>query len=403
MDLEQYFLETKRFNEAALPFNLYQLVSILRNSLVSLKSLRNNITGQNVATQITNIKNQITSQKENVTNAMALTLNASRSMPVESDLTEQLVGENQIALISSLSQNIDINDTSLLNSVDSVLLKIITTFNFFNATNQAFGNGDIREREENILDTLKVIFENDAYISDLKELSGAANEWSFIVNSFARLVGSNDTKAEVLSITKGSLILTLLADKDVIIAISACMTMAMKAIIQSLKIKAQQLEIQKLNTPNVTKLIELLEADAKIDGNKESKKIAGELLLRFFPEQNNDTKSEVKSFLIKAIKKILTFAANGGKVKPKLIGPTDNQKKEIKELAEKNIEAKVFQSAIESLKEGKKILLIEEGDEEIEVVENVVENNPNDTNIPKLDEFPKSNEIDNKTGGQQNN
>jgi len=210
--------------------------------------------------------------------------------------------------------------------------------------------------------SLSIIFEDEALITKLSEVSIASKDWGFIINCFARLVNETDTDAEIISVKRGSLIIIIASTVAVIGAICKASDKIVKCFLMILNAKQSVLELEK--TGLYTKLeIDALKKKQAINVKKQAQLITNELLEDYLPDTTHPDYHEIKVAVKKAVEQMIRFENKGGRIDANLIEASLEYQKIVADLRERNIEHKMLRSNVASLIEGKQFLKLEENNE----------------------------------------
>lgn len=233
------------------------------------------------------------------------------------------------------------------------LSSILSTFNI--ATADGF------EEDVNRLD---ILFDGAAMVKTLKELSKESANWNQHIHCFSRLARENDTDANINSVEKGSLLLTVTLASGTIIAIMKAVDKVLDTIMKTYEVKKKSVELKKLKLTYIDDAINLLDKHAKLNINREAEEIADNLMKEYKWDENNELYNETKTATKMATKEIMKFINSGGKVDGHIRNNIeDDQKKVIEDVKTKNDKIKEIELQIKALSEAKETLLLEEGEE----------------------------------------
>jgi hypothetical protein len=316
-----------------------------RNSLDSLRI--------QVLNNITSIYNKIIDNNE-LHNFNTLNLN-------------DVFGEGAIKLLRDLIHNTEINAADANTNFRTFHTKVSTFQNLQTNLNQVLGGVEIDENEEPD-NLITIYFENGADIENLKQLSKSSNEWNQIINFISRLVRDNNTETKIMSIRRGSLILTIGAVPAIILGVTKAFDKVLDLILKVYEIKKSAIELRKLNVSAINDTLDLLEKQSRLNVKTEATKISEELLKEFAWKEDDTSYNETKISVEQAVKKIIKFSNSGGKIEVKLITSNEDEKSEDKKAVIYNLKQKTEQFRIEEAKiiqlQGAKELLQLDGEEE---------------------------------------
>lgn len=373
MTIDYYVKLSQEFFNAANKYDVTNKAVALRNILTNIKNLRAN---SNAAQQqqLTSFRNQVDVNRNNLVIALEQTRNDLFQNNNYNTFYDTFIGHEQLNLLRQLTNQSDQTNINLFNNVDLFLNKIQIWWTFSNANQSAINHLDfdydkhVKIEEK---DSLVIVFENKALIDELKGLQKASEDWYFIVHSFGRLVNETNTKAEVLSITRGSLLLKLAIIKIIINAITECSNKISEAVLNALKVKEKVLELRQLTNNISSAELDLVERKEALKIKSLTNDITIELLKKYQANQTEENLHEIETFTKKAVRKLVAFQSKGGKVKPKLISPTEEEDIQVKLSEKQNNEIGQLEKEISRLTDGKDTLLLDgtdDGDEDDETV-----------------------------------
>jgi hypothetical protein len=212
------------------------------------------------------------------------------------------------------------------------------------------------------INQLIICFDNKAEINFLSDFTNKPKEWKFIINSFGRITKETESDPRVVTVESGCLIIGLATTIAIIRIVIKASDMIHDSILKHIEVRKNLLNLKNQKLDHLSDLLDALDKKSKMNLNQEAETIADKLLADCGWKDENNLK-EVKNFAIKAIKKLVTFINNGGKVFPKLI-ETSNDDINIIESARKS-----SNRLIEAEKEIKKI----SGDPTLLLLDEVVE------------------------------
>jgi len=367
MNLNEYYILAQSFLEVANQNSLIANATSLRTTLNNIINAKNqNQPGQ--SPQLVGWRDKIEGQKNILLNSIINTRNDLFLKGALTNLADKFTNANMVDSLQSLNKSTDINSPQDLTYIIS-FLGDLQQLNVFYTTVKNYGenHADIIENAVNAYnkDYISLKFEYEAFFDDLQKLSTVSRDWGQIINVFARLAGTNNTKGEILALRRGSTIIDLIADPSVIKELIAFASAAMTLVNRVLKVKEQQVSIEKLKLENQRDIIKLLDKSASINTTAEAKRISDELTEKFYDELNNtNPKEATRNALNIAVKKALKYFKDGMKVDPKLLNQTAEDIKSIQQLHVLNDTVKEQQKFLEN-SENKIILLEEHIDEDI--------------------------------------
>jgi len=242
--------------------------------------------------------------------------------------------------------------------------KIVQMHAVWNTLNVNLNRFDLTFEIEPSVDALTIIFENEASIDDLQGLEKACDNWSFIVYGFGRLVGENDSKAEVLSIRRGSLLLNLGIVRAIIKAITKCSNEISDSLLKALQVKEKILELRKIATTVSAAELDVWEKRERLKTSALTNQVAKNLLEEYQKDPLKEDFNEIRTAVKKAVKKMILFQADGGKVDPKLISLDGSEKEAVDSIRKLNDQVKKKQDELKNIQQGNERLLLLQDNEE---------------------------------------
>ncbi|SDP22350.1 hypothetical protein SAMN05428975_0765 [Mucilaginibacter sp. OK268] len=371
MNFSQAYNIGKVINNAFSSFKIesliYELIAKLSSLTKTLSEARNNFSSQNLASP-------------NITNSLAkiepLLITIQKTLPA---LQAEVVGNLTIDEIDILDVNIsEINEligkikNANINNIILIYEQLLSSINelynafsrlqqfshFFNST-KPLEISDIEEDSDIKKSTLSIIFEDDALITKLNEISAASKEWNFIINCFARLVCETDTDVEISSIKRGSLIVTVFVASTIIGALCRCSNKVLETFLRFLNAKQKVLELQKTGIMTELEIAKLLKK-TDINVNEQAQEITEELMEYYFPNTEHTDYHEIKTAVLMAVKNIIKFEGKGGRIDAKILEKNEDYKQAILNLRERNTQFKLQRNNVAALTEGRSFLQLEE-------------------------------------------
>ncbi len=367
MEIKDFLRIAKIINDFAQKVGLWNSYIQLRNSLTQYNQqfqanpnnqsqLRNNFeqNRQLLLGQLKQLQDELKNLKE-IKNIKKLNL-------------DEIFGEKAINSLNTLQFDLQNNPNIIIPKINELITKATQCQQLFNSMNNVFGIDFNIEIEQELNNEFILHFENGANIETLKELSKASQDWQVVVNCMSRLVRDNESEAKIVSVDRGSIILTVTAISAIIYALSNSSNKILDVILKVYEVKKKALELKQLKLSTINDAINILEKQAKLNVVSEANTITDELLEEYKWTNADELFNETKTAVNKAIRRMIRFTNAGGKIETKLINPTAEESESIKQLKEKT---KLFIKAEDEVfkLEGKKELLqledkIENEDEE---------------------------------------
>lgn len=169
--------------------------------------------------------------------------------------------------------------------------------------------------DEELAWTEGLVIKLDTYnhTKSIEKLSIILNQWYKILRAFGRVNGENESDYQIHNLKIGSLIITVTTVAGVVITLGKAINYVLDAVKKSYEIKKHAVELKKLQSENIKDVTKALEEAAKINAEKESEKIANQLILNI--NYTADDKNEVATSLKKAISFLFKFYDEGGETK----------------------------------------------------------------------------------------
>lgn len=339
----------------------------VRNNFMNLRSYLHS----NSSAQLQNVNNTRTALEPLLNQFLPQLVNIEKYLRDNLDEKDFIEGKN---LLEKLENDLSVFKVSVpvgaVNAASATPLvnSIVPQFDTISNLQQIFSLSskyinDVDELSNPQVDnTLSVTYEDDALITKLSELSIAAKDWGFIVNCFARLVNETDTDCEVISVKRGSLILTILAVPSIIGAICKCSDRITSSLLIIMNAKQKVLELKKLQVFTDLEIANM-EKKVAVNVNKQANEVTQELLQEFMPDKTQPDYHETKAAVLKAVKMIIKFESKGGRLDARLLDSNPKYQEIVKQLKDKNDQFKLLKNNIKALNEGKNFLQLEEGSE----------------------------------------
>jgi hypothetical protein len=170
------------------------------------------------------------------------------------------------------------------------------------------------DRFEEDVNRLDILFDGAARVKTLKELSKESASWNQHIHCFSRLARENDTDANINSVEKGSLLLTVTLAAGTIIAVMKAVDKILDTIMKTYEVKKKSVELKKLKLTYIDDAINLLDKHAKLNISREAEDIANTLINDYNWNENDELYNETKTATKMATKEIMKFINSGGKV-----------------------------------------------------------------------------------------
>ena len=264
----------------------------------------------------------------------------------------EIFGIEVIDFLSSINIKNPLYINDIIRKLTEITNKAIQFQNLFNSLNNVLTTEIIDEID--VYNKFILYFENGANIETLKELSKASNDWQIVVNCLSRLVRDNENETKIISVERGSVILTVTAISAIIYALANASNKILDVILKVYEVKKSALQLKQLKLTTIDDAISLLEKQAKLNVVSEASTIANELLQEFNWSDSEELFNETKIAVNQAIRKIIRFTNAGGKIETHMISPTENEKnltKQLKLKTKKFIEAEKEVFKLEGKKE----------------------------------------------------
>jgi hypothetical protein len=313
---------------------------------------------------------------------------------------DKLVGDDVVNTINTLNNTSDVNNPTIITSSEKYLVDIIGFVNIYSTLNTNLSNLDISLTDKDVFSDksyINFVFENEAFFDDLKKLATITKDWNRITNVLARVVGTSNTKLEILSLRRGSMIMQLIPDHDILLALIALGKSALDVVKEKLKTKNLQLEVEKASYSNKELIICELEKNLKTPPEVQAEAIANNLIKDFFKEDTNTSSKEATyNELIVAGVIALKYFKKGLRLEPILLDPTDEEKELIKSLNASNSEVNEQRKLLENYSNN--TFLLEGHSPDEEDAEILIENNStiSKPEPPVQDDGSNSTQEDNK-------
>ena len=248
---------------------------------------------------------------------------------------DELFGDKAIEILNRLKFEIQNSPNVIIPEVTELVNKVTQFQQLFNSMTNVFGNDYEIDIEEEVDNEFVLYFENGANIETLKELSKASQDWQIVVNCLSRLVRDNESETKIISVERGSIILTVSAISAIIYALSNASNKILDVILKVYEVKKKALELKQLKLSAIDDAISILEKQAKLNVISEANTIANELLDEYQWNNAEELFNETKIAVNQAIRKIIRFTNAGGKIETKILNPTEEEEISIKQLKEK--------------------------------------------------------------------
>lgn len=345
--------------------NIWGLYSQLRNNLNQYSNQRHpNSNIQNFQQSVTNIQT-LSTQLVNSLAQVESQIQGLKNYKTYKQLGfDNFFGKHAIENLSSLTKGLDNLSQNKLLELQDLSLKVaqiqqlISPLNFLLSETQ---DSEIVEEDQ-----ITLFFENGANIETLKELSKISQDWNIVFNSFCRLVSETDTTTKIISVERGSVILTIGAIGTVIIAVTKVSNKVLDQILKVYEIKKKTIELKKLKISALDDAISLLDKQSKLNINNEATKLTTELLSEYAWNETDSLYNETSSFVTKAIKIIIKFINLGGKIEPKLLKPAKSDRELIVTHREKIKQYIDAEKEVMKLQDSKEFLQIEDDENKTE-------------------------------------
>lgn len=344
----------------------YGFQESLNNLQERIAEALNNTTSSGRVVVNNSVRSSISQVVDNVFNS----LNNSR-MDIEMSLPriskeinlEILLGENLDDFFNDF-RRLSPENISNLNSALGSYRKEVTDFISLGDNIHRFI--EVNDWPADDVNELVVTFEHAASVESLKDLSRVSSDWVLIVNAFSRLTRDNDSSVEIVSIKKGSLILTLAASSVIVSSICFSSSKILDLIMKIFEVRKKYLELKALNLDILADSLVVLEKASKLELDSNASKIVDQLFEEYGWKESDDTFHEVKKAVSLAIMKIIKFQNEGGKVDGKLLSTNDKEQTIVRELRSRNVEFKKVETEVHRLTNLKEILQLDESGKQLD-------------------------------------
>lgn len=271
---------------------------------------------------------------------------------------DRFFGDSFIKMINEINE-------SNAESYDLHLSQISVQFSQLTQLNDLLStfNISINDEFEEDVNSLDILFDGAAMVRTLKELSKESANWNQRIHCFSRLARENDTDANINSVEKGSLLLTVTLASGTIIAIMKAVDKVLDTIMKTYEVKKKSIELKKLKLTYLDDAINLLDKQAKLNISRDAEDIVNNLMKDYNWEEADELYNETKSAAKIATKDIMRFINHGGKLDGHLSKNVEADKKLLEDVKTKNQKIKEIELQIKALSEAKDTLLLEEGDD----------------------------------------
>ena len=322
---------------------LAENIKQLRNSSNNIYSLIEKIDNSRSSQQITNkrLRDRVNTSYSAINQALNNINSSLTIIKLESNLSEiiepiekysntisQKYEELQEANENEAYTKFSIRYKILHSQVQALETMITTISSYFQKTVylQLSKNYDLTSNKELII----LYFEGNTLITSITDISKSLNVWKRVFNWLGRGIKENDNDLEIVSIRRGSLIITLGSNLALALffikVLSQCLDLIKKfweLKKYSLEIKKMALEVQKLKNEvaqeSLNNTQKKLEEEANTHLIESAKRISKKLIEESEHKYENENENEVRIGLEKAILHISKFLDLGGKSEVKLL------------------------------------------------------------------------------------
>lgn len=162
---------------------------------------------------------------------------------------DNLFGIGALDLFRSIPTALENNYDAIASDLNGYAVKIqsfVTLYTSINTFRKELGINSSSQKSNQ--GELIIIYEYDADIKDLAELSKASTESNQIINFIGRLTRENDTNIEIKSLEKGSLILTIVLAVPLIQGLIKCIDKILDLISKTYDLKNKSVGTETIKT-----------------------------------------------------------------------------------------------------------------------------------------------------------
>lgn len=230
-----------------------------------------------------------------------------------------LVLSSAIPSLHKVSEQGDVQEIAarISDSLQTLQPINIEFVNFLNAFEIIFGSTpDVEGTDHHGKVLTRVRFHNDAFISNVVNLSGWTTKWNTIARGYSMALGQAPETFEVVGASKGSIIFDLLLDFETVKLFSETFNLLAETVFNVAEMYGaiKAVEFMKGSNPDLYKqTVEHIKAEAEKSHEEMTEQVADKLLEKL--QQDGFHRSgEVKESLKRSVKELDNFVNKGGDI-----------------------------------------------------------------------------------------
>lgn len=221
----------------------------------------------------------------------------------------------------------------------------------------------IDKTNEEEKDSIVIFFQGGVEINNLDELAKVSSKWNQNLIAFALLAKENDRTFRIETVERGSIILTLSAIAGIVYAFGKALDKVLDVIKKYYDIKKLAHDAKQLKGGVPEKAIHELEAASKLKVRTETNEITRQLVEEYgWNADGEEQRRDVDAAVRIAVKNLLEFINQGGKVDIKLLAQNEQNKEVEMNLTLKYSEIKQIENQVHSGDDKKQILELTDRD-----------------------------------------
>ena len=317
---------------------------------------------QQLLTPIENARREIFSA---INTFIPTTLSIEESKIYEALGAYQLFGYEGQQRMNQIFSTIQSNPKNTQTQLQLYLADINKITQLYNSFTLFADKLSIDKTSEEKKDSIVIFFQGGVEINNLDELAKVSSKWNQNLIAFALLAKENDRTFRIETVERGSIILTLSAIAGVVYAFAKALDKVLDVIKKYYEIKKIAYDAKMLKGGVPEKTIHELEAASKLKVKTETAEITSQLIEEYgWNADGEEQRRDVDTAVRIAVKHLLEFVNQGGKVDIKLLAQNEQNKEVEMNLTLKYSEIKQIENQVSSGDGGKQILELTDKDPE---------------------------------------
>lgn len=269
-------------------------------------------------------------------------------------------GQQRVNQIFSTLQSNPRNTQAQLQQYQTEINKITQ---LYSSLSQFADKLSIDKTGEEKKDSIIIFFQGGVEINNLDELAKVSSKWNQNLIAFALLAKENDRTFRIETVDRGSIILTLSAVAGIVFAFGKALDKVLDVIKKYYEIKKLAHDAKQLKGGVPEKAIHELEAASNLKVKTETSEITKQLIEEYgWNADGEEQRRDVDAAVRIAVKHLLEFVNQGGKVDIKLLANNDENKQVEMNLTLKYTEIKQIENQVSSSDGTRQILELTDRD-----------------------------------------